>query len=223
MIQSPMSLINIFNGIMNTQRYRNIALLKSLYMCIFTVSNNKRFFVIVNKKTTMSIHRKSQVIIEKGFLTINDSWTRKNPFSSLFYLGENSRVIVKGNFNIYSGAKIYVNNNAQFILGSGYINHNLNLSCFDRIEIGENVSISENVTIRDSDDHTIIGSDRKMTLPVKIGNHVWIGMNVTILKGVTIGDGAVVAAGAVVTKDVLPKSLVGGVPAKILKEYIEWK
>ena len=44
-----------------------------------------------------------------------------------------------------------------------------------------------------------------------------------ILKGVTIGDGAVIAAGAVVTHDVPPHTLVGGIPAKILRSNIEWK
>lgn len=52
---------------------------------------------------------------------------------------------------------------------------------------------------------------------VSIGNDVWIGGNVTILRGVKIGDGAVIAAGAVVTKDVEPYTIVGGVPAKVIK------
>ena len=54
--------------------------------------------------------------------------------------------------------------------------------------------------------------------PIKIGNHVWIGSNATVLSGVTIGEWAVVAAGAVVTKDVPPYTIVGGVPAKIIKK-----
>jgi maltose O-acetyltransferase len=53
--------------------------------------------------------------------------------------------------------------------------------------------------------------------PIVIENHVWLGANVTVLGGVRIGCGSVVAAGSVVTKDVPPNTLVGGVPAKVLK------
>lgn len=51
-----------------------------------------------------------------------------------------------------------------------------------------------------------------------IESDVWIGCNVTILKGVTIGRGSVIAAGAVVAKSCPPYSIVGGVPAKVIKE-----
>lgn len=53
---------------------------------------------------------------------------------------------------------------------------------------------------------------------IEIGNDVWIGMGSTILYGVKIGDGATIAAGSVVTKDVEPYTVVGGVPAKVIKE-----
>jgi maltose O-acetyltransferase len=57
--------------------------------------------------------------------------------------------------------------------------------------------------------------------PIVIGNGVWIASNAVILPGVTVGDGAVVAAGAVVTKDVAPNTLVGGVPARAIRELPE--
>ena len=52
----------------------------------------------------------------------------------------------------------------------------------------------------------------------EVGNDVWIGSRVSILQGIKIGDGAIIAAGAVVTKDVEPYSIVGGVPAKVIKK-----
>lgn len=55
---------------------------------------------------------------------------------------------------------------------------------------------------------------------IKIENDVWIGANCVILAGVTIGEGAVIAAGSVVTKDVLPFTIVGGVPSAIIKNRI---
>ena len=67
--------------------------------------------------------------------------------------------------------------------------------------------------------HDLIPEHRSDNLPspVHIGRNVWIGSHATILPGVSIGDNAVVAAGAVVTKDVEPNSIVGGVPAKVLR------
>lgn len=57
--------------------------------------------------------------------------------------------------------------------------------------------------------------------PIHIGKRVWIGAHATVLPGVTIGDGAIVAAGAVVTKDVPAYTIVGGVPARIIRELTE--
>jgi acetyltransferase-like isoleucine patch superfamily enzyme len=75
--------------------------------------------------------------------------------------------------------------------------------------------------IRDDDEHYV--GDGSPTAPVTIGDHVWLGTRAIILKGVTIGDGALVAAGAVVTKDVPPKTLVGGVPARVIREGVDWR
>ncbi|TIL82183.1 MAG: CatB-related O-acetyltransferase [Mesorhizobium sp.] len=57
--------------------------------------------------------------------------------------------------------------------------------------------------------------------PIRVGNDVWIGTRATILSGVTIGDGAIIAAGSVVTKDVPPYTLVGGNPAKVIRQRFD--
>ena len=72
-----------------------------------------------------------------------------------------------------------------------------------------------------SDIHKPIGwQGMKPRKKVTIGNDVWLGQRVMIMPGVTIGNGSIVAAGAVVTKDIPPYSIVGGVPAKVLKNRI---
>jgi maltose O-acetyltransferase len=70
-----------------------------------------------------------------------------------------------------------------------------------------------------------IGSDEHRagplyTAPITIKDGVWIGSRSVVLPGVTVGAGSVVAAGAIVTKDVPPHTLVGGVPARIIREII---
>lgn len=86
------------------------------------------------------------------------------------------------------------------------------------VTIGAGSQIGHNVVFATLN-HGLAPEERKMTYPAPIvlGKNVWIGSNATILQGVTIGDNAIVAAGAVVTKDVLANTIVGGVPAKIIK------
>lgn len=145
-----------------------------------------------------------------------------NKIPGMFILERNSSCEI-GKFTAFAGARIVVNEGARLKIGSGYMNYAAMIECFDSITIGDDVAISENVVIRDSDNHKLIQDGYQSTQPIVIGNHVWIGMNSVILKGVTIGDGAVIAAGSVVTKDVPPASLVAGVPAKIKKKNIAWE
>jgi len=111
------------------------------------------------------------------------------------------------------------------------------------VKIGKNVHIGPAVTIDDvypnfviiEDGVSIAGQNFILTHnkpleyhkhlseaflgPVIIKKNAWIAINVVILPGVTIGEGAIVASGAVVSKDVPPNTLVGGIPAKVIKEF----
>jgi acetyltransferase-like isoleucine patch superfamily enzyme len=94
------------------------------------------------------------------------------------------------------------------------INRDCCLDVRGRLDIGENVSISPEVTVLTAS-HAVNAPDFHVELrPVVIEDHVWIGIRATILPGVTLGRGSVVAAGSVVTRDVPALSIVAGVPAR---------
>lgn len=90
------------------------------------------------------------------------------------------------------------------------------------VSIGNNVNLAQGITVT-ALNHNFGDATKRIdeqgvsTKPVVIGNDVWIGANVVVLPGVTIGSHCVVAAGAVVTKDVPDRTLVAGVPAKVIK------
>ncbi len=107
--------------------------------------------------------------------------------------------------NLHFGRRVFVNSGCKFQDQGG-------------IHIGDDVLVGHNcmiATLNHAEEPEHRGD--MIPSPVRIGDKVWIGANVTILPGVTIGEGAIIAAGAVVTHDVEPHTIVGGVPAKLLK------
>jgi len=90
----------------------------------------------------------------------------------------------------------------------------------DLIAVGDLVSLAGFIVILTHSEPTqpLRGTLPSKIAPVTIGRGAWIAVNCTILPGVTIGECAVVAAGSVVNKDVAPYTMVGGVPAKFIKE-----
>ncbi len=107
--------------------------------------------------------------------------------------------------NIHIGKRVFFNSGCKFQDQGG-------------IFIGDDVLVGHNCMIATLN-HVEDPARRAdmVPSPVRIGDKVWIGANVTILPGVTIGEGAIIAAGAVVTKDVEQRTIVGGVPAKVMK------
>lgn len=111
--------------------------------------------------------------------------------------------------NIHVGKNVFINMGCKFQDQGG-------------IFIGDGALIGHNVVLATLN-HAKSPCDRSTMLPapIHIGKNVWIGANATVLPGVAIGDGAIVAAGAVVNRDVPENTVVGGVPAKVIKHLSE--
>ena len=107
--------------------------------------------------------------------------------------------------NITVGKNVFINMGCKFQDQGG-------------ITIGDGALIGHNVILATLN-HAMSPRDRSSMIPapIRIGKNVWIGAGAIVLPGVTIGDGAIVAAGAVVTKNVPENTVVGGVPAKVIR------
>jgi acetyltransferase-like isoleucine patch superfamily enzyme len=103
-----------------------------------------------------------------------------------------------------------------------FINHACSFLDMGGITLEDDVLIGPKVNLI-TENHPLNAAERRgmMCKPIHVKRNAWIGAGATILPGVTIGENAVVAAGAVVSKDVPANTVVGGIPAKIIKHINE--
>lgn len=114
---------------------------------------------------------------------------------------------------VHQGGKLEIGENT-------YINYGTSISSYKSVIVGTDCNIGTYVNITDNNFHRIEPERRSElpeSLPVVIGNNVWLGTRVIVLPGVKIGEGSVIGAGSVVTKDIPPRVIAGGVPAKVIR------
>ncbi len=175
------------------------------------------------KHTVIQLDEGARLILN-GRLRLGEKQVRKSRLETRILVEKNATMQVDQRYSIAAGSYIRVIEGGSLrFKGKGFLNENVQITCGDQVEIGENCFIGRDVIIRSYDAHRIEKEGYQVAAPIKIGDHVWIGQRAMILKGVTIGDGAVIAAGSIVTKDVPAHAIVAGVPAKVVEENIEWE
>lgn len=204
------------------QSYRLLAALK--YLKRADNQSENRMPLKISRKATTNIAPTARFVLgKKSHFVFGANSGAGFCRPSYLSMGAGSAMEVENGFSIGDNAYIIVRKNAVLHFGGGYINSNAQIVCNQSITFGNGVAIADGVLIRDCDDHDVQYEGYKKVAPVVIGDHVWIGQRATILKGVTIGENAIVAAGSVVTKDVPANTIVGGVPAKVIRENVTWK
>ncbi|MGE6353876.1 acyltransferase [Flavobacterium sp. NPDC079362] len=129
-------------------------------------------------------------------------------------------------FRVCPYVKLFTENKGSIIIGNNFF---ANYNCFfsankEDIVIGDDCLLGPDVLIinsnHDFQTNILVREQANLAKKISIGNNVWIGAKSVILPGVSIGDNAVVAAGSIVNKSIEANTLVGGIPAKIIK-YIK--
>lgn len=146
------------------------------------------------------------------------------------YIGFNSnckgKITFNGKCRIANGVIINISN-GNIIFGNNFTsNANLLVSCANKIQFGDNNIIGWNCSFLDNDGHKILKDNIQVniTKPIIIGDNVWFSANSSVLKGASIANNTVVAYNScVLNKFKNGECIIGGYPAKIIKEKITWE
>lgn len=163
--------------------------------------------VLFKKRPILNINKTAKIIIGSGCTINSDNHDY--------------------HINMFAKCKFYADRpNAIIKIGDNCRIHGTCIHAFNSVSIGDNCLIAANTTIIDANGHSLSMDNPKDRLflsdagrPIMIGDNVWIGANCVILGGVTIGAGSVISAGSVVKGNVPAKSIYGGNPAILLKQY----
>jgi acetyltransferase-like isoleucine patch superfamily enzyme len=160
----------------------------------------------------------------KLFVGVNSvGFMHKNDIT---YININGKLKLSGNYSIGRGCRFDIGKNGVVSLGKGgYITANSTFIIMHDLTIGDNCVISWNCLFLDDDMHEINYQGKKNNVKsITIGNNVWIGCGVKIYKGTVIPNNTIIASDSSV-KGIFTQeySLIGGNPAKVLKENVYWK
>ena len=158
--------------------------------------------------------REASFVTKKLLIEMNNA---SNPVEIRNFLSQITDTEIDESVTVFT--PLYINYGKHTKIGKNvFINFDCVFLDLGGITIEDNVLIAPKVSLL-TEGHPIAIEDRHSLIPkpIHIKKNAWIGANATILQGVTIGENAIVASGSVVSKDVPDNTIVGGIPAKILK------
>jgi acetyltransferase-like isoleucine patch superfamily enzyme len=180
--------------------------------------NHKHAFL---KKTSIRIvGNNNSVVIKENSRLFN---------TNILVMGDNHKIEIGGNCTINNSGFVFEDKGCAIIIGQSTTAEGIQVASVEpgsSILIGDNCMFSADISIRNSDSHSIIDTNTNERINhaknIVIGNHVWIGEAVRILKGSTIEDNSIVGVGSIVTNHIPHNSVAVGIPARVVKNNINW-
>lgn len=188
-----------------------------------------RFPIIVSHRVVLDTTKGSIIIKDKckfGLIRIGFGEHMFFEKKQTSYLRLEGKITFNGRATIGNGTRLNILGELE--LGKDFIiSSNCQIDCRKKIKIGDTVLIGWDCLIMDTDGHKILSPANEIinhNKEIIIGNKVWIGARCTILKGSILYNNVVIAANSCVTKEILGQDcIIGGYPARIIKENITWK
>lgn len=198
-----------------------------LFDCFVGNKTNFKNVIIEREKTALrrtvvnsSMGKNNKIVVSKG----------AHLFDCTFhFIGDNNVVFIGENCNLNKVKFWLEDSNNQITIGNRTTTSGCcEFACIEgtEITIGEDCMFSSDIRVCTGDSHSILQEGKRInhSQNIDIGNHVWVGTRVDILKGSTIANDSVVGARALVSGTFAnPNSILGGIPAKIIKENISWE
>ena len=188
-------------------------------------SNLKRGYLIYPTPHCLFEIDKKAIIELQGLLTFGESVFKNSRLETRISMKRGARLVIGGSYGFGYGSDIEIFENAVLISKGGpRTNMGTTIICKSKIVIGHEVAIGRDVTIRDNNGgHLISINGYRDSLPVIIGEHVWLCSGVTIMSGVKIGDGTIISANTFVNSSWPARVVVAGSPAHITQKNVYWK
>lgn len=185
--------------------------------------------IVCGTNCHISVAKSANINVD-GLLTIGrkDKF-RRSKLETRFFIGENAKFNILGEFKVDADCEIVVFNGAELTIHGSKLsisdaNAGLRIICGEKIEIQSDVGIGRNVVIRDTNgEHYMNTAGYRTTRPIVVGEKAWLCEACTIMPGVKIGRGGIVGAHSMVTKSVPAHTLVSGIPATVVQEDVLWK
>jgi acetyltransferase-like isoleucine patch superfamily enzyme len=208
-----------------------LSILRSFY-CNYTLTGHLYpIKCLVGPKVHLFIDRHPDSTVTLSGRLIVRNWGGGGAASSIS-LDRGAHIEVQGDFELGHGVRISLARNAKLFIGGRLNETSSGITCNTLImvetlmRIGKDCIIAWDCYLTDSDWHDILHEGRKIerSIPVEIGDHVWVGHGCSILKGAVIGAGSIVASQTMVLRgNYQPRALLAGIPAKIIRSEVEWK